>query len=479
MKLVQRDDTTWEISRTGAMRVPARVIADERLLPDIRKGRALEQVCNVACLPGIVRYALAMPDAHWGYGFPIGGVAATDPEQDGVISPGGVGYDINCGVRVVTTALRESDFSGRIKDIIEAWYRDIPAGVGAAGAIGELSKSDMKAVLREGARWAVNRGYGSRQDLEVTESEGCMVGADDSEVSDRAKSRGRNQLGSLGSGNHFIELARVEKIYDARIAGVYGLREGYLAFTIHSGSRGLGYQVCDDFLQLMVRAAARYRIDLPDRQLCCAPVHSPEGRAYLAAMAAAANYAWANRQILMALACRSLTRVLGLTPGELGARLLYDGCHNIARFEMHQVDGNRRRLCVHRKGATRSFPPGHREVPAIYEKVGQPVLIPGDMGTASYICAGTQTALEQTFGSCCHGAGRILSRAGARKQENAAALIQQLSSRHIIVKARSKRTLAEEAPDAYKDIDVVAEVTEQAGIGHRVARLRPLGVVKG
>ena len=479
MELIRVDDTTWEIPKTGAMRVPGRIIADEDLLPKIRDDKAHEQVSNVACLPGIVGYALAMPDAHWGYGFPIGGVAATDPEQGGVISPGGVGYDINCGVRLITTSLNYEDIQDRVRDLVNGLYRDIPAGVGSSGAIRKVRGADLNAVLARGARWAVDERFGSAADLDVTEEIGCMAGADASAVSERAKARGEDQLGTLGSGNHFVELGVVEKIFDTAAASAYGLRERGVVLTIHSGSRGLGYQVCDDYIRTMMHAAARYGIRLPDKQLCCAPVQSPEGQQYFAAMAAAANYAWANRQIIMHLAEEAIRKTLGLSPRELGARLLYDVCHNIAKIEEHEVAGSIRRLCVHRKGATRAFPGRRPEVPAAYRSVGQPVLVPGDMGTASYVCSGVEQSLQKTFGSCCHGAGRMLSRTAARKAQDPNALLRDLEDQGIFVMARSKKTVTEESPDAYKDVDRVAEVADRAGIGRRVARIRPIGVVKG
>lgn len=473
------NDTTWEIPKTGDMRVPGRIIADERLVQSMRKEKVTGQIANVACLPGIVGYAMAMPDAHWGYGFPIGGVAATDPDQDGVISPGGVGYDINCGCRVMTTNLTLDDVKPRMRDIVNGLYRDIPCGVGSHGAIPKLSQKDMTRVLENGAQWAVKEGFGTKQDIECTEEYGCMPGADASAVSKRAINRGENQLGTLGSGNHFTELSLIEKIFDEDTADVYDLVEGNVVLQIHSGSRGLGYQVCDDYLQVMTRAAAQYGIKLPDRQLCCAPCHSPEGRRYFSAMAAAANYAWANRQIIMELARRSLQHTIHISPNDLGGRLLYDVCHNIAKLEIHEVDGVRKRLCVHRKGATRAFPGSRIEVPERYRGVGQPVLVPGDMGTGSYICAGTDKALSETFGSACHGAGRVLGRRAALKSQSSSELFEQLDKAGIIVMARSKKTLVEESPNAYKDIDAVADVLEKSGIGRRVARLRPLGVIKG
>lgn len=473
------NDYTWEIPKQGKMRVPGRIFADDQLIRKIQADNAVEQVANVACLPGIVGYSLAMPDAHWGYGFPIGGVAATDPDNEGVISPGGVGYDINCGVRLMTTALEYQSVRERIRDIVTGLYRDIPCGVGSSGAIPKLSAKDMKRVLSDGASWAVAQGYGTHEDLAHTEEQGRLNGADADVVSERAKSRGESQLGTLGSGNHFLEAGVVDRVDDPDTAEVYGLHTGQLTIMIHSGSRGLGYQVCDDFLQTMVRMAARYRIDLPDRQLCCAPVKSQAGRDYLAAMAAAANYAWANRQIMTHLTRMSLEHTLGSSMESLDIRLVYDVCHNIAKFEMHEVDGERRRLCVHRKGATRAFPGSREEVPEAYRNVGQPVLVPGDMGTASWVCAGTEKAMSETFGSACHGAGRKESRTSARKGAKASQLLRELEEQGIIVMARSKKTVAEESPSAYKDIDAVTAVLDTAGISRRVARIRPVGVVKG
>lgn len=478
-RLNRIDETTWEIPKTGAMRVPGRIIANEKLLEPILRDKAADQVANVACLPGIVGYAMAMPDAHWGYGFPIGGVAATDPEAGGVVSPGGVGYDINCGCRLMTTHLEYDAVKPRVRDMVNGLYRDIPCGIGSEGAIPKLSTKDLQRVLETGSKWAIQEGFGSSSDLDTTEDHGCISTAQADAVSQRAMARGENQLGTLGSGNHFVELGVVERVFDERVAAAYGLVEGQITLMIHSGSRGLGYQVCDDFIQVMLRASAKYGIHLPDKQLCCAPIYSPEARQYLAAMAAAANYAWANRQIMMELARRSLQHTLHLSPRDLGGRLLYDVCHNIAKFETHEIEGKRRRLCVHRKGATRAFPGSRDEVPEVYRHVGQPVLVPGDMGTGSYVCAGTDQALSKTFGSCCHGAGRMLSRTAASKGRDANDLLHELADRGIVVMARSKKTLTEESPEAYKDIDAVAEVVGKAGIGRAVARIRPVGVIKG
>ena len=478
MELTKIHDHLYEIPRQGAMRVPGRIYADAALLRAITADKSPEQVRNVATLPGIVGYSLAMPDMHWGYGFPIGGVAGTDVEE-GVISPGGVGYDINCGCRLVRTGLDVEEIRPQLDRIVDRLFREIPCGVGSHGAIPKLSRREAEEVLLRGAAWAVARGLGEADDLARTEDGGCMPGADPARVSDRAKERGLDQLGTLGSGNHFLEIQYVEEVFDRAAAAAMGLARGAVTLMIHSGSRGLGYQVCDDYLRVMARAVDRYRISLPDRQLACAPIGSEEGRAYLAAMACAANFAWANRQILMHLAVEALQRALGTGPRGLGARLVYDVCHNIAKIEEQTVGGRRRRLCVHRKGATRALGPGHALVPEAYRAVGQPVLIPGDMGRASYVCAGTRRAEEETLGSTCHGAGRVLSRHGALKAAKGRAIHRELADRGVIVRARGRKTLAEEMPQAYKDVDAVVEVMHRSGILTKVARLRPVGVIKG
>ena len=472
-------ECVWEIPRTGGMRVPGRIYADERLMPHIRSEKSLEQVANVAHLPGIVGRSLAMPDIHWGYGFPIGGVAATDPSEGGVISPGGVGYDINCGVRLVASDLTLDDVRDRVPDLTKALFRDVPCGVGSSGAIGALSKSELERVMAEGAEWAVKKGYGTRTDLDRTEENGRLAAADPSHVGPRAVKRGLDQVGTLGSGNHFMEIGVVDEVHDETAAAAFGLRLNAVTLMIHSGSRGLGYQVCDDYLEEMQGAVRRYRIELPDRQLACAPVESPEGRNYLAAMACAANYAWANRQVMTALAKRAFARTLGSSEEALGLRLVYDVCHNIAKLESHDVGGRSRTLCVHRKGATRAFPAGHRDVPAVYRSVGQPVLVPGDMGTHSYVCVGTDAAMRETFGSTCHGAGRVMSRSKARKAAAGRKLADELRQMGIFVMATGKGTLAEEMPSAYKNVSDVVGVMERAGIARKVVRLRPLGVIKG
>lgn len=471
------DDYRWMIPKTGGMRVPGLIFTDERLLKDIKLDESPQQVANVAHLPGIIKYSLAMPDMHWGYGFPIGGVAATDLDE-GVISPGGVGYDINCGCRLLRTDLEYKDVRDKIPQLARELFKNIPCGVGSTGVI-KLSIEEEKRVLVGGAGWAVRNGYGDPEDLERTEEHGCMEKADPSTVSERALMRGRDQLGTLGSGNHFLEVDAVEEIFDEHVANVFGIAKGTIAILIHSGSRGFGYQVCDDHLREMNKAVEKYKIRLPDRQLASAPVTSPEGKAYFSAMACAANYAWANRQCLMHWTKQTIEKTLGISPSNLGLRLVYDVCHNIAKIETHTVDNAKIRVCVHRKGATRAFPAGHPDVPQCYRSVGQPVLIPGDMGTHSYVLVGTDRAMEETFGSTCHGAGRVRSRTQSKKAIDSNALLKELEKRGIVVMARGKGTIAEEAPEAYKDVDNVVDVVHKAGISRKVAKLRPLCVIKG
>ena len=456
------------------MRVDGIIYADAPMMNDIREDESLKQVANVAHLPGIVGASLAMPDIHWGYGFPIGGVAATDAD-DGVVSPGGVGYDINCGVRLVASSLTRADVTPRLREIVKAMYARVPTGVGAHRRDLRLSKNDLDGVLREGARWAVARGYGSSDDLDHIEEGGALPGADAALVSDRARERGHGQLGTLGSGNHFAELQYVAEIYDERVAKAFGLALGQVTVMIHSGSRGLGHQVCEDHLRIMIRAAEKYGIELPDRQLCCAPIRSHEGREYLAAMSAAANFAFANRQVMSYWIGESLAEGLAIARTETGARTVYDVCHNIAKFETFDA-GN---VCVHRKGATRAYPAGHPQTPARYRDVGQPVLIPGDMGRYSYVLVGTDQAYRETFGSTCHGAGRRWSRSHAKRQAKGRAVIKDLEARGVVIMAAGIATVAEEMPEAYKDVADVVRVVHEAGIAQRVAQLRPLGVIKG
>jgi tRNA-splicing ligase RtcB len=471
------DEWRWEIPQSGGMRVPGLLYTSDKLMKGMGADEGPRQVANVACLPGIVQGALAMPDMHWGYGFPIGGVAAFDLDE-GVVSPGGVGYDINCGCRLMTTGLAYAELRERIPELVTALFQSIPSGVGSRGPL-KLSPKEVRQVLVEGAAWAVSRGWGTRADLEATEDGGAMEGADPGAVSDRALERGRDQLGTLGSGNHFLEIEVVEEIFDEAAATAYGLEKGRIAVAIHSGSRGLGYQVCDDYLARMVKHAGETGIALPDRQLACARLDSPRGREYLAAMACAANYAWANRQMLMNRTRETFERTLGTGPRGLGMKLLYDVCHNIAKIETLPVAGRQMRLCVHRKGATRAFPPGHADVPERYRRVGQPVLIPGDMGTGSYVLAGTERAFRESFGSTCHGAGRVMSRAQAVKSCRGRSISREMASRGVVVMSSSKGTLLEEIPEAYKNLDEVVEVVHRAGLSRKVARLRALGCVKG
>ncbi len=460
------------------MRVDGLIYADDELIKHVKTDNAPEQVANVAFLPGIVGYSMAMPDIHWGYGFPIGGVAATDPEEGGVISPGGVGYDINCGVRLVRTTLECDDVRARIKPLIESLFRSIPCGVGKRGKV-RFSRSEEQHLVAEGARFVVKQGYGRPEDVDHTEANGCLEGADPDLVSDRAYERGASQCGTLGSGNHFIEVPVVDRVFDDEAARAFGLEVGSVAVMIHSGSRGFGYQVCDEFVHSLVKTAQQYHIALPDRQLACAPVHSPEGQRYLGAMRCAANYAWANRQVLLHLVRQTFESFFQADAITLGMDMIYDVAHNIAKMETHTVGGRERTLCVHRKGATRAFPPGHPEVPAEYRHVGQPVIIPGDMGRSSYLLVGTQQAMEESFGSTCHGAGRMMSRRQAARMTHGRDVARRLAEQGIAVRAPNWRGLAEEQPAAYKDVGAVVEVVHRAGLARKVVRLRPLGVIKG
>ena len=476
---VRLDDCRWLIPRgtRPGMLTDGLIYAAEAMLSAISEDRAHEQVANVACLPGIVGRSMAMPDIHWGYGFPIGGVAATDAAT-GVISPGGVGYDINCGIRILRTTLTEEEVRPHLRTLIEGIFRSVPAGVGGEGGL-RLGRADLDAVLTDGASWAVEHGYGVPADIPACEDGGRIAAADAGAVSNKAKQRGGNQLGTLGSGNHFLEVDVVDKIYDEAIARGFGIKPGMVTISIHVGSRGLGHQVCADSLEVMAAAVKRYGIELPDRQLACAPVMSPEGRTYLAAMSAAANYAWANRQVITGVVRRVVRETFARRPGDLDLSLLYDVAHNIAKLETHSWAGRPLKVCVHRKGATRAFPPGHPDVPAQYREFGQPVLVPGDMGRYSFILAGTQTAMEQTFGSTCHGAGRVMSRTAAKRGVSGEDIQRELAAQGIMVKGQSRAGLAEEAPAAYKDAQQVVDVVDSAGISRRVARLRPIGVIKG
>jgi len=470
----------WRIPKSykSCMRVDGLIFADEVLIDQIIKDQAPEQVANVACLPGIVRYSLAMPDIHWGYGFCIGGVAATDPEEGGVISPGGVGYDINCGVRLIRTDLQAKDVQPILQKLIDALFRDVPCGVGEGGKY-KFSKNELKQICLNGPRWLLDKGIGWDEDIELCEEGGCVEGADPDAVSDRAYQRANDQVGTLGSGNHFLEVQVVEEIFDRQTAEVFGLAEGQLTVMIHSGSRALGYQVCDDYIKALRDVPRRYGIELPDRQLVCAPIRSKEGQQYLAAMRAAANFAWANRHLLTHLVRQTFEHVFGKKAEQLGMHLVYDVAHNIAKIERHNVDGREITVCVHRKGATRAFPAGHPDIPARYRAVGQPVLIPGDMGRCSYVLVGQAAAMRDTFGSTCHGAGRQMSRTAAIKAAAGRNIAKELAERGVYARARGRTGLAEEQPDAYKDVTEVVHVVEKAGLSRRVAKMRPLGVMKG
>jgi tRNA-splicing ligase RtcB len=473
-KLRQVDETLWEIpaSDRGDMRVPARLFADPEIIDAIREDRSLEQLANVATLPGIVGAALAMPDIHQGYGFPVGGLAATDP-ADGVVSPGGVGYDINCGVRLLVMPLTEEELGRRKEDFVHEIARRAPAGTGREGGL-KLKGTKLDSVLRDGPRALLDRGVGTERDVEHTESAGRLEGADPDAVSPRARQRGSSQLGTVGSGNHFVEVQRVERVFDGDAAEAYGLSPDSVTVLIHSGSRGLGHQVCTDYVKRMDASLARHGIELPDRQLACAPIDSDEGRAYIAAMAAAANFAWANRHVLAHSVREAARQVLGADAADR-TRLVYDVAHNVAKLEPY----GGRELCVHRKGATRAFPPGHPEIPDDYQAAGQPVFIPGSMGTSSFVLAGRPGSMERSFGTTCHGAGRLMSRTRARKQIGGKELRRQLEEHGITVRCASNRGLSEEAPFAYKDVEAVVDVVERAGLAAKVAQLRPIGVIKG
>jgi tRNA-splicing ligase RtcB len=474
------DDYRWEIPTEykQGMRVPGLIYASDVLLPHILREPALEQVVNVAFLPGIVGHSLAMPDIHWGYGFPIGGVAATRVE-DGVVSPGGVGFDINCGIRLLRTDLTEDEVRPRLKELLAALFRNIPSGLGSQGKI-KVDEKELDRVMTLGSRWALARGYGKIEDIAVTEASGCLPEADPSQVSDRARKRGLPQLGSLGSGNHFLEIETVADIYDPETAAVYGIKTtGQVLIMIHTGSRGFGYEICNDYVRLLGNTTRKYGIELPDRQLVCTPVTSPEGEAYLGAMACAANYAWANRQCIVHWTRESFSRVLKKSLREIGLEQIYDVAHNIAKIEEYEIEGRKQRLCVHRKGATRAFPPGHADVPSAYRTAGQPVLIPGDMGRGAYIAAGTETAMRESFGSTCHGAGRIMSRGAAKRSQRGDDVARALADKGITVRTGNIISLAEEASEAYKDVNEVVEATHRAGLSRKVARTVPIGVIKG
>ncbi len=482
--LVKIGDYRYEIPKTYRgingnlkMKVPALIYASDEMIPSIRKDNAPEQAANVATLPGIVGKSLAMPDIHWGYGFPIGGVAATDAEE-GVISPGGVGFDINCGVRLVRTNLKVNDLDkNKIRQLVDELFKNVPSGVGSQARV-RLNKAQLDDVLQMGARWAVENGYGWEEDLEYLEENGCMDVADASYVSERAKERGKSQVGSLGAGNHFLEIQRVAEVFDEEAAKVYGIEKDQIVVMIHTGSRGCGHQICSDYLRVLEQAVRKYNISLPDRQLACAPVKSKEGESYFKAMACAANFAWANRQMIVHWVRQSFENILKEDAEELGMHIVYDVCHNIAKFEEHVVDGEKKLVCVHRKGATRSFGPNRKEIPKKYQKIGQPVLIPGDMGTESYLLKGTEQS-EEAFGSTCHGAGRVMSREQAKRRWSGREIARKLEQKGIYAHPASWVVMAEESPDAYKDVSQVVNATHGAGLSLKVAKMVPLGVVKG
>ncbi len=475
MELEQIGPYQYRIARdvTLGMRTDVIVYASQALIDQIGKDQSLNQAVNVSMLPGIVGPSLAMPDIHQGYGFPIGGVAATDWEH-GVVSPGGVGFDINCGVRLMRTSVGVDEVRPRIRDLVNQVFRDIPCGTGGSGPI-ELDQQELDGVLVKGAQWMVEHGYGEPQDPEFAEASGALADADPAQVSARAKERGRHQLGTIGSGNHFLEIQYVEKIHDDTAARAMGIAEGQVVVLAHCGSRGLGHQVCTDYLAQMGAAMKKYGIELPDRQLACVPIQSPEGQAYLAAMRAAANFAWANRQAILHFLRGSLQRIFG----DVRVDLIYDVCHNIAKREQHQVNGETKDVLVHRKGATRAFPAGHAELPDAYRAIGQPILIPGSMGTASWVLVGAENSMKETFGSVCHGAGRLMSRTAAKKGRNAQEVQKHLEEQGIIVRSETRDGILEEVPEAYKNVDEVIEVVHNSGLARKVARLRPMGVIKG
>lgn len=476
MRIERLDEVRNRIRRDAmpGMKTDVLFFANDALRPHIEKDQSLQQAANVACLPGIVGPSLAMPDIHQGYGFPIGGVAAMDWDR-GVVSPGGVGYDINCGVRMARSNLEAAEVRAVLKELVEEVFRQVPCGVGGKGRL-DIGTRDLDHVLAEGASWMVRSGFGEPADLAHCEASGCLPEAGPSSVSPRAKERGRPQIGTLGSGNHFLEIQEVERIADEDAARAYRLHAGQAVVLIHSGSRGLGHQVCTDFLAQMGGAMKRHNLTVPDRQLACVPIQSAEGREYLAAMRAAANFAWANRQAILHFLRASFEKIFG---SRARLDLLYDVCHNIAKRERHTVEGAPRDVLVHRKGATRAFPPGHPEIPQEYRHVGQPVLVPGSMGTASWILAGTEGAMRESFGSVCHGAGRLLSRNKAKEGRTPAEVRRTLAEQGIIVRSETGGGLVEEVPEAYKDVDAVIDTVRAAGLAQPVARLRPLGVIKG
>lgn len=479
IELEKVHDYLWEIPKHGGMNVPGRIYTSKKMIEEtLQNDEAIKQVINVAHLPGIQKYSLAMPDIHWGYGFPIGGVAATDINE-GVISPGGVGYDINCGVRIASTSIKFEEIKNRIPKILESLFKKVPTGVGASGAIHKLTTKELKKILVKGSHWAIENGFGTEADIEQTEESGQMKDADTSTLSGRALERGMDQAGTLGSGNHFLELDVVEEIYDNTSAETMGLFNGQVLVMIHTGSRGLGYQVCDDYLKILHHTEKKIGFNLPDKQLTCAPINSEEGQNYLSAMKCAANFAWNNRQVIMFISKKALMESLNISETELNFKLIYDVCHNIAKIEEHNIDGKIKKVCVHRKGATRAYPPKNNNIPDKYKKIGQPVLIPGDMGRYSYIAVGSDKAMEETFGSSCHGAGRLQSRHQALKTGKGRNLLDELKKRGVLIMAKGNKTIAEEMPFAYKDVSDVVNVMHNSGISLKVAKLKPFAVIKG
>ena len=478
--LEKMDDYRWKIPKNfqKGMRVDGIIYANSALLKESANNQTLQQVVNVAHLPGIVKYSLAMPDLHWGYGFAIGGVAATDPKQEGVVSPGGIGYDINCGVRLLRTNLNVHQLKDKTKNLVEKLFDDIPCGVGRSGLI-QLTEAELKAMIEQGSKWSVERGYGHPSDLNFTEATGQLEKANAHAASKRSIKRGLNQLGTLGSGNHFLEIQVVDRIFYQQAAEVMNLWPNQICIMIHTGSRGFGYQICNEHVKNWIQVADKYNINLPDRQLASAPINSPEGQDYITAMACGANYAWNNRQCITHWTRQTFVDFFETSENELGLELVYDVSHNIGKFEEHQVDGEKKELFVHRKGATRAFPAHHPEIPEHYKEIGQPVLIPGDMGTASYVLIGGSSAMTQTWGTTCHGAGRLLSRSKAIKLTKGWPIRRNLEKKGIFVCSEGRNTLNEEVSEAYKNVDQVVEVVDGAGLSRRVARLKPIGVIKG
>lgn len=477
LKKVSNTKYMIDVGVVPNMNVPGIIYASEKMISKILMDKSPIQVANVATLPGILKASMAMPDIHWGYGFPIGGVAAFDIDK-GVISPGGVGYDINCGVRLLRTNFKKEEIQNKVEELLNKLFSNIPSGVGSSGKL-RLTFNDLDNVMIKGVKWAVENGYGRPEDIETIEENGCIKGADPHAVSSRAKERGVPQLGTLGAGNHFLEIQVVEEVYNEQIAKILGLFKGQITVLIHTGSRGLGHQVASDYIEVMLNAARKYGISLIDKQLAAAPFTSPEAKRYFSAMVGAANYAWVNRQLITHWTRESFKDVFKKPDKEMGLEIIYDVAHNIAKVEEHIVDGKKVKVVVHRKGATRAFPPNHNEIPAKYKSIGQPVLVPGDMGRYSFVLVGTNKAMSETFGSTCHGAGRVMSRSQALREEQANAIVDSLNKKGIKIRAESKKTIVEESPEAYKDVQDVVDVLQEEGISTKIAKLRPIAVMKG